>query len=177
MKKGEETKEPTWLELIPQALDKWYPLNNQGGRVIELPTCKLIQKTKDGGVEFSPAFVSDDPDALFYQQVYTFLQDNSPIAPRLVLDAVVELADWEKLNWKKPPVAIKSVDGVEVGKWGIAYHTKSRGNSRLALILISADGSWTTLTIWTEKNPDEIGAAREDIQTYRRVLEEMEDFI
>lgn len=156
---------------VMKVLEAFYPVNQSGGRIIQ--TSKgILHQSKPNTL---PIFMDGetkltlDEDDLY--AVYTHLFTNKHLAKDIVLEAQVSIADWQKLQWKREPREIMAEDKTVVGRIGVAYKEKRRGNSLLALILISEDGSWTTITCWTENNTSEQEVAAGDIRCYLKEME------
>ena len=100
--------------------------------------------------------------------IYMYLDANKYVPA--VQEYTVKLPSWEDLNWFLPPKEILGKDGTVIGRIGTVYAEKRPEGSLMAVIYVSADLSWATLTMYEERNQEQRDMARQDVHNIQEAL-------
>lgn len=92
-------------------------------------------------------------------------------------ESIVELEDWEKMDWKVAPADVIATDGQRLGSIGVAYEEKKPDNSIMKVIFISADNTYATLTMYEEGNRGGETQAINDLGTVARCVEAVAEML
>lgn len=93
-------------------------------------------------------------------EIYDFLMVSVKMKPETA-DSFVALGSAEDKAWYKEPIDVMDVEGKEVlGKVGVAV---ADDNGQLAVLFISPDGSWSTLTMYREDVDVDVDFAKSDL--------------
>ena len=89
-------------------------------------------------------------------------------------DMMVELPDFGDGNWRVEPmdIIVQDEDKKELtlGKLGVAVESVENAKSMLSAIFISADKSWTRLTVWVEGDKETTDLATSDLNCIASAL-------
>ena len=102
-------------------------------------------------------------DELLYD-IFCFLDTAQKLSPEVV-ENFVQLGSAEEKTWHIEPIDV--VDGtgkVPLGKLGVAIESKTDAGEQLAVVFISPDGTWATLTMYDKCLNDEVQVAKEDLK-------------
>ena len=105
----------------------------------------------------------DLSDEVLYD-IFCFLDTAQKLSPEVV-ENFVELGSAEEKTWHIEPIDV--VDGtgkVPLGKLGVAIESKTDAGEQLAVVFISPDGTWATLTMYDKCLNDEVQVAKDDLK-------------
>ena len=105
----------------------------------------------------------DLSDEVLYD-IFCFLDTAQKLSPE-VAENFVELGSAEEKTWHIEPIDV--VDGtgkVPLGKLGVAIESKTDAGEQLAVVFISPDGTWATLTMYDKCLNDEVQVAKDDLK-------------
>ena len=105
----------------------------------------------------------DLSDEVLYA-IFCFLDTAQKLSPEVV-ENFVQLGSAEEKTWHIEPIDV--VDGagkVPLGKLGVAIESKTDAGEQLAVVFISPDGTWATLTMYDKCLNDEVQVAKDDLK-------------
>jgi hypothetical protein len=105
----------------------------------------------------------DLSDEVLYA-IFCFLDTAQKLSPEVV-ENFVQLGSAEEKTWHIEPIDIVDGSGkVPLGKLGVAIESKSDAGEQLAVVFISPDGTWATLTMYDKCLNDEVQVAKDDLK-------------
>lgn len=102
-------------------------------------------------------------DEMLYA-IFCFLDTAQKLSPKIA-ESIIELGSAEEKTWHIEPIDV--VDGtgkVPLGKLGVAIESKTDAGEQLAVVFISPDGTWATLTMYDKCLNDEVQVAKDDLK-------------
>lgn len=105
----------------------------------------------------------DLSDEVLYD-IFCFLDTAQKLSPEVV-ENFVQLGSAEEKTWHIEPIDVVDGSGkVPLGKLGVAIESKSDAGEQLAVVFISPDGTWATLTMYDKCLNDEVQVAKDDLK-------------
>ncbi len=90
----------------------------------------------------------DEVDEEMLYDIYCFLDTTQKLFPK-VAESIIELGSADEKTWHIEPVDIIDPTGeISLGKLGVAIESKTDDGEQLAVVFISPDGTWATLTMY-----------------------------
>lgn len=112
----------------------------------------------------------------FQYQLLCFLLDNAPMLGSYSQAHFVEIGSVDDLSWVVPPEPITAlIDDKEqaIASLAVSREAVTDTEEMHSILLISPDGSWTTLSCFLGGKPDEVATAKEDVL---KIAEAMKKF-
>lgn len=105
----------------------------------------------------------DLSDEVLYA-IFCFLDTAQKLSPEVV-ENFVQLGSAEEKTWHIEPIDVVDGSGkVPLGKLGVAIESKTDAGEQLAVVFISPDGTWATLTMYDKCLNDEVQVAKDDLK-------------
>ena len=105
----------------------------------------------------------DLSDEVLYD-IFCFLDTAQKLSPEVV-ENFVQLGSAEEKTWHIEPIDVVDGSGkVPLGKLGVAIESKTDAGEQLAVVFISPDGTWATLTMYDKCLNDEVQVAKDDLK-------------
>lgn len=96
--------------------------------------------------------------------IFCFLDTAQKLLPEVV-ENFVEFGSAEEKTWHIEPVDIvDNLGKTPLGKIGVAIESKTDTGEQLAVVFISPDGTWATLTMYDKCLNDEVLVAKDDLK-------------
>lgn len=117
----------------------------------------------------SPTALHELKEAELYD-IFRFLDVHRKAGLPKSREFIVEAEVWEQMDWVEPPQKIMGAGEVLIGLIGTRYYEKKDIGSTLAVVFISPDNSWTTLTMYQEGDEQSEKTAESDMLKISDIL-------
>lgn len=176
-KADKEDNKQLYLSEIRQTLGG-FGWTNKPGEILTLTTDKYVDvdgtitQTIDGTKQVRKL---DELTEEELYELYVFLDANKFTKQIEIKRVLIEPADGKM--WRIEPQEIKGDDDAIIGYMGVAVEEVHEHTTILSALFISTDGTWSTLTCWSEGNEDELETAKVDLNKIGDRLKELSETI